>query len=97
MNTSTSINDISKKIKPSLRKNGILSASIVGSFACGQETKKSDVDLLVTYKKNLSLLDLTSLQLNLEKKLNRRVDLISRNYLKPRIKKYILQNEISIL
>ncbi|MFH1546564.1 MAG: nucleotidyltransferase family protein [Patescibacteria group bacterium] len=96
MNPSTIISDISKKIKPTLRKNGILSASVVGSVARGEATKKSDLDLLITYKKNLSLLDLAELQLKLEKKLNCKVDLLSRNYLKPRIKKYILQDEISI-
>lgn len=96
MNPRTAISDISRKIKPTLRKNGILSASIVGSFARGQATKKSDVDLLVTYKKSLSLFDLVGLQLQLEKKLQRKVDLVSRDHLKPRIKKYILQNEISI-
>jgi hypothetical protein len=97
MNPQTVANNISRKIKLTLRKNGILSASLVGSFAQGKATKKSDVDLLVTYKKNLSLLDLAGLQLQLEKKLNRKVDLVSRNHLKPRIKKYILQDEISIL
>ncbi len=97
MNPSKFISSVSQKIKPVLRENGILTASIVGSVARGEATKKSDLDLLITYKKTLSLLDLAGLQLKLEKKLNRKVDLISRNYLKPRIKKYILKDKITIL
>ena len=38
---------LKKKIVPILKKQGVLKAALFGSFAKGNETKKSDLDLLV--------------------------------------------------
>ena len=60
-------------------------AWVFGSFARGEETQESDLDLLVDYDKNarLSLLDVVRYKIDLEKILGREVDLIQNGCLKP--------------
>ena len=67
-----SIQEIKKKISPILKKNGVKKAAIFGSYARGEEKKRSDVDILIKYKyDNKSYFDLVGLQLELEKKLKK--------------------------
>ena len=72
-------------IQQYLARIPVCKAWMFGSFARGEETEKSDVDLLVEYDKSvrLSLLDTVRYQLDLEKLLQRKVDLIENGYLKP--------------
>lgn len=60
-------------------------AWVFGSFARGEETPSSDLDLLVDYDKasKVSLLDIVRYKLDLEKIIGREVDLISNGSLKP--------------
>ena len=41
------ITEIKAKILPILKKNDVVRASIFGSFARGEEKKRSDIDMLV--------------------------------------------------
>lgn len=62
----------------------IMRAWIFGSFARGEETSLSDVDLLVEYDKDgISLLKHAIMISDLEKLLNRRVDLVEDGTLLP--------------
>ena len=60
-------------------------AWVFGSFARGEETAQSDLDLLVDYdnSKKLSLLDVVRYKLDLEKRIGREVDLVENGFLKP--------------
>ncbi|MCX6719707.1 MAG: nucleotidyltransferase domain-containing protein, partial [Candidatus Staskawiczbacteria bacterium] len=59
-----SIQEIKRKISPILKKNGVKKAAIFGSYARGEEKKRSDVDILIEYEKNdKSLLDLVGLEM----------------------------------
>ena len=60
-------------------------AWVFGSFARGEETSNSDLDLLVDYEigEKLSLLDVVRFKLDLEKQIGREVDLIENGFLKP--------------
>ena len=95
--TSKEIGELAKRIVPILRDSGVVEASIFGSFTRGEVHPDSDLDLLVRYKKSVSLLDVSGLKCELEKLLGSQVDLISRDYLKPRIKNRILQESVRIL
>jgi hypothetical protein len=95
--TSIEIDALAKRIVPILRDSGVVEASVFGSFARGEVHPESDLDLLVRYKKSVSLLDVSGLKYELEMVLGNKVDLISRDYLKPRLKNRILQESIRIL
>ena len=77
---------------PSLReKYNVKTLGIFGSYIRGEQTKKSDVDILVEFEKPLGLLDFVGLQLELSEILGKKVDLVPKNALKPRIGKHILE------
>lgn len=67
-----------------------MKAAIFGSFATGDATRNSDIDLLVKFKGVPSLLDLSRLKLKLENKVGRKVDVITYNGIHPRLKDIIL-------
>lgn len=91
-----SISEISQKTMPLLRKYGIVSASVVGSVARGQQTSESDIDIVIEVIQPISLLTFAKIKVELEEILQTKVDLIERSALKPRIRKYLLQDEISL-
>lgn len=90
------ISEISQIVLPVLRKYGILSASVVGSVARGQNTSKSDIDIVVDVIQPISLLTFTRIKLELEELLHTKVDLIERSAIKTRIRKYLLEDEINL-
>jgi predicted nucleotidyltransferase len=91
------IDDLAKQIVPILLREGVVQASVFGSFARGEATGDSDLDILVNYRDGVSLFDVGGLKIELEKILGRKVDLVSQKYLKPRLKNFILQDQIRIL
>ena len=91
------IEELAKNIVPLLRGGGVIEASVFGSFTRGEDKPDSDLDLLVRYKDDVSLFDVSDLKCELEKLLGIKVDLVSEDYLKPRIKKRILQERVRIL
>lgn len=95
-------NDIAKirrVIVPILKKNGVVKAGIFGSYARGEATKKSDVDILIKFnaRARKSLLDLVGLELDIEEEVGRKVDLVEYDVIHPRLKDKILHDEVRIL
>lgn len=82
-----------KEITPILKKRGVAKAAFFGSFARGEATKRSDIDLLVRFKGSRGLLDLVGLRFELEKKLGKKVDLLTYGAIHPRLKRYILKDQ----
>ena len=75
MRNSVKIKNIKKKITPILKRHDVKKAAIFGSYARGEEKKKSDVDILIEYKRDdKSLFDFVGLKLDLEEKLKKQVD-----------------------
>ena len=87
------IQALKKQIIPTLKKQGVLKASVFGSVARGEDKKNSDIDLLIKLASGKSLLDLAGLKLDLEDKLKRKVDVITYNSIHPLLKKSILDDE----
>ena len=87
---------IKSRIIPILRKNGVARAGIFGSYARGEQKKNSDIDILILPPKGIGF-RFVGIQLELEEKLKRKVDLVSYNGISPYLKKYILKDEIKIL
>jgi len=91
------IEEIKRKILPILKKYGVTKAGIFGSVARGEETKKSDIDILVEINTRMSLLDFVGLKLELEDALGIPVDLGEYSAIKPIVKEQILSEEVAIL
>ena len=88
---------IKKKIIPILKAYRIKKAGIFGSFARGENKKKSDVDILAEIGKKYSLLDVIGIKLQLEKAVKKKVDLVEYELIRKEIKDNILNDEIRIL
>ncbi len=59
---------------------------IFGSYARGEASEKSDVDILVDFEDGADLFDLVGLNLFLEEKLNCPVDVVPQNTLRKEMK-----------
>ena len=88
---------IKKIIVPTLMKNYVVKAGIFGSYARVEQKKTSDVDILIKFKGQKSLLDHVGLQLELRKKLKKNVDVLTYHSLNPLLKNRILKEEVRIL
>jgi hypothetical protein len=64
---------------------------IFGSFARGEQEATSDIDILVDFREPVSLIDFVALERHLSEILGRKVDLVMKSALKPRIGKHILR------
>ncbi len=84
---------IKKKILPILKRQGVTKAAFFGSFARGEAGKKSDIDMLIKFKGQKSLMDLVRLQFELEKKIGKKVDLLTYNSIHPLLKNIILNEQ----
>jgi len=91
------IERIKKKIVPVLKKFRVSKAGIFGSFARGEQNKKSDVDILIEINQEADLFDLIRLKMELEGRINKKVDLVEYEHIRKEIKKNILNDEIPIL
>lgn len=91
------IEEIKQKAIPVLKKAGITRSSLFGSYVRGEQHGDSDIDLLVEFPKGLSLFDVAEIKYTLEDNLGKKVDLINYDKIKPRLKPYILSNQIQIL
>jgi hypothetical protein len=82
---------IIKNSKPEMEARfGVQSLGLFGSCVREQQKKKSDIDVLVTFSRDIDLFDFLDLREYLKEKLNARVDLVMSSALKPSIGKHIL-------
>lgn len=85
--------NIKKKIVPILKRQGITKAALFGSVVRGDTKKRSDVDILMKFRDEKSLLDLVRLQFELEKKIGKKVDLLTYNSIHPLLRDIILKEQ----
>ncbi|MEK9134764.1 MAG: nucleotidyltransferase family protein [Patescibacteria group bacterium] len=92
------IKDIKNKINPILKRNDVKRAAVFGSAARGEAKKNSDVDILIKFKKdNKTLFDLVGLKIELEEKLNKKVDVLTYDSIHPLLRNIILKEQKIIL
>lgn len=86
------IETILSKQKPTLRREfGVESLGIFGSVVRNEQTRGSDVDILVDFAKPVGMFTFLELEEHLGHVLDTKVDLVTRNALKPRIGESILR------
>lgn len=78
-----------KQLEPSLREQGIEAIYLFGSVARETQTDSSDIDLAFdiapSANERFSLIDQSRVQRQLAQALGTKVDLVERDYLRPRI------------
>ncbi len=77
-----------------LRALGVESLALFGSYARDTAQADSDVDLLVEFNRPVGLFAFVQLQLQLEALLDRRVDLVTPDAVRPTMREQILQEAI---
>ena len=92
MNSLTDIKIIFQRYKSTLyNEYSVKSMGIFGSFARNEQSDTSDIDILVEFDKPIGL-KFVDLANELEMILNNKVDLVSKNGVRPKLMKYILQD-----
>ncbi len=83
-----------KKIASRLKSLGASKVGIFGSYARGETTKKSDIDVLVDFKDRKSLLQIVQIEQALTEELGVKVDILTEAAISPylidRIKKEMI-------
>jgi predicted nucleotidyltransferase len=66
------LEEIKNDVLPILKKSDVTKAALFGSYVRGDNTPSSDIDMLIDLPRGKSLFDLAGLQINLEKKLQKK-------------------------
>jgi hypothetical protein len=82
------------KLRQTLRKYGAIQASVFGSYARGEQTPKSDLDMYIRCRPGVSLFDIFDLQADLEKQSGVHIDLVTK--INPNFAEYIEPDLVSI-
>jgi hypothetical protein len=71
---------------------------LFGSVARGEDNKKSDIDLMISFenKKKVSLFDLIHIKHYFEDLLGKKIDLVHKPMIRPSLKKQIIKEAILI-
>ena len=79
---------MTQQIADYFKTQPVLKAWLFGSYARGEQTEQSDVDILVNYDRSQSigLFKIASMHADLEDLLDRRVDLVEEKMLFPWVK-----------
>lgn len=88
MITQQQIDIIIKVMKPYNPKK----IGIFGSFARGENTEKSDIDILYQFEEPISLFEKSDILDALQEQLDNSVDLVSEKYIHPFLKEQILKD-----
>lgn len=84
---------------PILRKHGVVSAFLIGSYAKGEQDEKSDVDILIEYAPGVrkSLLARVKITNELKEALQKDVDVVTENSLSPYFREEVLREKRVIM
>ena len=91
------LEELKTRIMPVFRRYDVVKAALFGSMARGDATEKSDVDLLVEFRGDKSLLDLAGLKIEIEEKIGRHVDIVTYNSIHPLLRERILKEQKTLI
>lgn len=89
----------SNEVRNFLSSKNIEHIDISGSFSRWDQTKNSDIDIIFEIKKwkKFTMFDLIQTKKFLENKLNKKVDLVSRNAIYPHMRESLLSTKVRVL
>jgi len=74
-----------------IQKYHVSQIGVFGSYVRNEQTRESDIDILVNFSDPISFFEFIDMEEELSELLNNKVDLVSRSALKPFIGKHILE------
>lgn len=92
MGMNDSINKHQQEISRVCQKSGVSYLAVFGSEARGEARKGSDIDLLVEFKNTPGLIEFIRIKQQLEKILDRKVDLVTKKGLSKYIAPYLTKD-----
>lgn len=96
MTTNEQLRSRKPDIERIARKYGVRSVCVFGSVARGAADEASDVDLLVEVEEGTSLLSLGGFQVEMEELLGEKVDVVTVDGLKPRMRDQAMKDAVSL-
>jgi len=78
------------------RRFKLKEVGIFGSYVRGKEKKRSDIDILVDFEETPGLLEFVAMERYLSELIGKKVDLVMKTALKPRIDRRILEEVVYI-
>ena len=91
------IEEVKRKITPVLQRYPVKRAALFGSVVRGEMKEESDIDILVEVDNSLNLLDFIGIKQEIEDALERRVDLVEYEAIKPLVRDAVLKEQVMIL
>lgn len=82
--------------QPVLRRFKVRGIGLFGSFSRGEQSDISDIDFLVDFEDEADLLDFVALAEFLEKRLERKVDLVTSRALREEIRDQVLKEVVML-
>ena len=83
MNDNGKTNDVYEKVISILEKHGVTKVKVFGSYARGEETSESDLDIIVEFEERKSLMNLVGIEQELFDELGIKVELVSEKFISP--------------
>ena len=91
------IQSILSKHKEELRrKYNVKEIGVFGSYVRGEQKKSSDIDILVEFEESIGFFKFLEMEEHISEILGVKVDLVTKNALKPRIGEHILKEVVAI-
>lgn len=92
----TFLNVLRQQKKSLAERYGVESLEIFGSYVRGEQKPDSDLDVLVTFREEPSLLTFIRIENDLSDALGVKVDLVMKDSLKPAIGKHALREAVAV-
>lgn len=92
----TFLNVLRQQKKSLAERYGVESLEIFGSYVRGEQKPDSDLDVLVTFREEPSLLTFIRIENDLSDALGVKVDLVMKDSLKPVIGKHALREAVAV-
>lgn len=90
--SSSEVLDVLRELKEEVRRKYRSEIKgIFGSFALGNQSMDSDIDVLVEFDEGANLLDFTGVSIFLEERLNRTVDIVPEDTIRKELREGILK------
>ncbi|MFB6158134.1 MAG: nucleotidyltransferase family protein [Candidatus Nanohalobium sp.] len=90
------LEELRSRVRPILRRHDVSRAELFGSYARGEQDEESDVDLVVEFEGEKTLVDISRLRKELENSLGKDVDVLTYNSVHPNIRKRVEEEAVEI-